>query len=475
MTEPAANAPHPATSSPAALLEDLARGLGTDVLVTDGRLLGRYGTDATGTVPLGAPAAVVLPRTVEEVQHVLRAATAYRAPVVTRGAGSGLSGAALAPAGGIVLCLERMDRILALDPVNRIARAEAGVITQALDAAAAPHGLWYAPDPASSGFSTIGGNIATNAGGLHCVKYGVTREAVLALDMVLADGTRMRLGSETLKGVTGYDLVSLVVGSEGTLAVVVGATVRLRPRPPRTAMLQVVAASLPDAGAAVATILAGGAQPSTLELMDRGALELIDHTQGTRLAALGDAMLLVETDSLAADAERDEIAARLAGRPGLMVRALAPDEAATLVELRRTGRGVPDAWQANQDVAVPVARLAEMLATCRAAAAERGLGFSCVAHAGDGNLHTKLTAPRRPGEHGPPPVLQDAAGAVIAAGLALGGTLTGEHGVGTLKRPWLEAELGAAQLELQRAVKRAFDPLGILAPDSFLAAPPPGG
>ncbi|MFH5821260.1 FAD-binding oxidoreductase [Georgenia sp. AZ-5] len=453
----------------ARVLAALRRELPADRVRADADTLAAYAGDASGLLPAGPPAAVAAPRTVPEVQAVMRIATALRAPVVVRGAGSGLAGGATASPGGIVLTTEALDRILEIRPEDELAVVEAGVVTAALDRAVTPHGLRYAPDPASAEYSTIGGNIATNAGGLRCCKYGVTRESVLALDVVLADGTLMRVGHRTIKGVTGLDLVGLLVGSEGTLGVVVSATLRLRPLPVATETMVAFADSLAAVGGAVEAITRAHVQPSAVELLDEASLRSIDDNRGTDLASRGRAMLLVQTDGHGAAAEMAELE-RVVAAAGVSARRVHGAEAEHYVELRRSGRGSRrDAWRLGEDVAVPRSRLVEMIGAIEDIGARYRVDVGCVAHAGDGNLHVGLSRPMRPGEAEPPAAVHAAADQVVRTALDLGGTVTGEHGVGTLKRPWLTTELGERQLDLQRAVKAAFDPLGILAPDSFLA------
>lgn len=428
-----------------------------------------YRSDATGLRAARPPAVVVVPRSVEQVQAVARVASALRVPLVARGAGTGLSGGATAPADGIVLSTEGLGGIR-IDPDDQVAVVGPGAITDHVDIAAREHGLMYAPDPASSQTSTIGGNIATNAGGLRCVKYGVTRESVLALDVVLADGTLLRTGHRSVKGVVGYDLVSLIVGSEGTLGIVVGATLRLLPAPATVRTLVVSVPSLPDAGRAVGVVTGSGVRPSTVELLNRATLENIDAHSGTDLVARhGGGLVLVRTDGPGADAEIDALAGALSAA-GLRAQVLDDAEGERYYELRRTGRGRRgDLWSVGEDVAVPRSALVPVLEEIEEIGRRFDVEVSAVAHAGDGNLHPGLSVPRLPGETAPPARLGAAADALVRAALAHGGTLSGEHGVGSAKRLWLEDELGSAQLALQRAIKAVLDPAGILAPDGFLA------
>ncbi len=431
----------------------------------DPALRAAYRLDRSGFDPGGSPAAVVFAESVDDVAAVLSHADAERIPVVVRGAGTGLSGGAVAGEGSIVLDLTRLNRIREISPADELAVAEAGVITADLDAAAAAHGLRYAPDPASVAISTIGGNIATNAGGLRCAKYGVTRDSVLGLDVVLADGRRISTGRRTVKGVTGYDLTGLFVGSEGTLGVIVAATLRLRPVPARTATLAAWFADFGAAAGAAAAITAARLQPAVAELLDPACVDAL-ATSGS-VAPQGAAFLLVQTDGHGADAEIDAVRAVVAplathvdvtADPARSEALLATRRAA-LPALERLGRVL------IEDVAVPRSRLPDAVAAIAAIADRRGIRIATMAHAGDGNLHPILVL--EPGrdldEH-----VWETAGEVFTTALALGGTLTGEHGVGLLKRRWLTDELGADVLALQRDLRAVFDPHAILNPGKAL-------
>ncbi|GAA0298161.1 FAD-binding oxidoreductase [Kineococcus aurantiacus] len=424
--------------------------------------------EVTDRSRVDAPAgvlAVVRPADVEGVQAVLRWATRHRVPVVPRGAGTGLSGGAVGVAGGIVLSTERLDRILEIAPADQVARVEPGVLGADLDAALAPLGLRYAPDPASWRVSSIGGNVATNAGGLRCAKYGVTRESVLALDVVLADGTLVSTGHRSIKGVTGLDLVGLFTGSEGTLGVVVGITVRLRPRPVREETVAAWFDSVDAAAQGLLAITAGTARPAVVELLDGPTLGDVDAHSGTSLAAHGDALLLVQTDGHGAEAEAAEVEAALAGAGG-RTRRLHGDDAEFHWELRRTGRGpLEDELAVGEDVAVPLSRIGQFHREITRIGAAHGVSVRAVAHAGDGNFHPLLFADEVPGAA---ERLEAAADEVVATALRLGGTISGEHGIGTAKQRWLADELAPRVRELQAGIKAVFDPLGLLNPGKAL-------
>ncbi|WP_336852192.1 FAD-binding oxidoreductase [Sinomonas albida] len=421
-------------------------------------------TDRSGYIPPTLPDGVIRARSVDDVVEALRLAHAHAIPVVPRGAGTGLAGGASAHAGEVVVDVSGMNRILAIDPVEMTAVVEPGVLNAEVNAAAAEYGLFYAPDPASTAICSIGGNIATNAGGMWCAKYGVTRESVLGLRVVLADGRILRTGRATIKGVTGYDLNALFIGSEGTLGVVVEATLRLRPRPVRT---ETVAAYFPDietAGRAASAITAARIQPSILELMDGPTLEAVDQAEGTRHRELGGAFLLAQTDGYGAHLELDEIARAISPYATSTHRAASAEEAEALVKARRDA--IPALERLGRvsigDIAVPRNRLAEAFAGLEDISAQTGVRIFSVAHAADGNLHPMIVVePHESIIDGP---AKAALGDMFHLAQRLGGTLTGEHGVGLLKREWVGEELGETSRAVQQAIKAALDPSGILNP-----------
>ena len=420
-------------------------------------------TDRSGWAPEGRPAAVVFPERAEDVQRVLELAEDSRTPIVARGAGTALTGASTAGDGVVVLDLSRLNRIVAINADDGTAVVEPGVITADLDRAAGEHGLRYAPDPASVEISTIGGNIATNAGGLRCAKYGVTRDSVLGLDVVLAGGRRISTGRATLKGVAGYDLTGLFVGSEGTLGVVVGATLRLRPLPLRTTTIAASFATVASAAGAAVALTAARVQPAIAELLDAATLAAIDAAQGTSLRQAGAALLIVQTDGSPAEAA---LAAEVLGRTATGVRSA--DDPAALLAARR--QALPSIERLGrpliEDIAVPRSRLAEAIVAIEEIALRHGVPICTLAHAGDGNLHPIIVTDRTATSI--PAAAWAAASDIFELALRLGGTLTGEHGVGTLKRAWLGQELGPVQHDLQRQLKALFDPSGILNPGKAL-------
>jgi glycolate oxidase len=448
---------------------ELRDALRADQISVDGAVLRHYAIDQGPVTNYREPVAVVFAESVADVQAVVRAAAKHGVPVVPRGAGTGVSGGAHATAGCIILSLDRMNRILEINAADEVARVEPGVINADLNAAAAEFGLMFAPDPASYKISTVGGNVATNAGGLRCAKYGVTRDAVLALDVVLADGSLIHTGHRTFKGVAGYDLTGLFVGSEGTLGIVVGATVRLKYLP---VDIQTLAVFFPHVQGAAAGVLALGTarvQPCILELLDGPSLEELDHHNGTDLAQRGTALLLVQFDGLAAVQEADIAATALTALGGTVNRE-DPREAEQLVELRRNNRGLDvDAENCvGEDVAVPRSQLVHYITALEEMAKRHQVGLRVVAHAGDGNLHPTFWVPGK--EAAGIAALNAALDESIDKALELGGTITGEHGIGQYKLRWLALEQRDEVLELQRKIKELFDPAGILNPGKAITA-----
>ena len=441
-----------------------------DRVDTSAAALASARADKSGHAASGTPLAVVHAASVADVQQTLRIATATRTPVVTRGAGTGLAGGANAGAGEIALSVRGMDRILEVRPDDLLAVVEPGILNADLNAALGEHGLWWAPDPASRAIATVGGNIATGAGGLLCAKYGVVRDAVLGVDLVLADGRLLHLGHRTVKGVTGLDLTSLVIGSEGTLGVVVGATLKLR----RLVLGDIctVAATFPNVRAAAeasAAVTASGAQPAIMELMDAASLAAVHALLRLDRPVPAAAQLTIQTDGPGAAAEADLIAEILRRVGGTVAVSHDRDEGERLLAVRRAMHPAMETLGTTliEDVSVPRSALPAMFDEIARVEREHGVVIPTVAHAGDGNLHPNFIFDAEPDSAGivdVPAHIWAAADDLFRAALRLGGTLTGEHGVGILKRRWLAAELGDDQWELQRQVTRVFDPLGILNP-----------
>jgi glycolate oxidase len=457
------------------LLDTLASTLGAPVVVTGHAAMTAHLHDEAEWAPYGSPVALVRPTTTVEVQQAVKACAAHGVPLVARGAGTGLSGGANAVDGCVILSLERMCRILQIDKLERYAVVEPGVINDELRREAAKYSLWYPPDPASSAWSTIGGNIATNAGGICCVKYGVTRDYVLELQVVNAQGEIVRLGRRTAKGVAGYDLVSLMVGSEGTLGIVTEATLRLRPLQGDQCTIAGFFPSLTSAGRAIEEVAASGVLPSALELVDKTCLAAVDSWKNMGLSVEADTVLLARTDvpGAAGEQDADRILASFE-RAGATWAAKSTnrDEAEALFDARRLAYPALERLGPvlTEDICVPTRNVAQMLARIQQIGANRDVTIANIAHAGDGNLHPLIITPV--GDNEAKTRAQQAFDEILGAALDLGGTVTGEHGVGVLKLPGLIRELDSANRRMQSAIKNALDPQGILNPGKAVADGP---
>ncbi|HEY9309881.1 MAG TPA: FAD-linked oxidase C-terminal domain-containing protein [Microbacterium sp.] len=450
------------------VVEALRAALAPHTVATDAETLDRLSHDDAEWADFARPAAVVFASCLDDVVATVRIAAAHGVAIVPRGAGTGLSGGANATSGCLVVSLERMTRIVEVNAAERYAVVEAGVLNDDLRRHVAEHGLWYPPDPASQAISTIGGNVATNAGGICCVKYGVTRDYVLGMTVVLADGSVAKLGRTTAKGVTGYDLTGLFVGSEGTLGVIADVTVKLRPLGGRQERAVIgYFRTLTDAGRAVAAVAEAGIVPSALELIDRTCLHAVAEWQGWDLPEEANALLLAKVDEpgergeelaaaieqlfLAADGDRVE----RADEPAHIDRLFASRRLA-YPALERLGPVL------TEDVCVPRGAVPEMLARIEAVAEAAGVVIANIAHAGDGNLHPLIIAPE--GDEDAKSRAKAAFDRIVDDCRALGGTVTGEHGVGLLKLPGAAEELSPVVQGMHRAIKHALDPIGILNP-----------
>lgn len=445
-------------------LEQIA---GKDSVLHTPEDLAVYGYD--GTFEQHCPDVVVLPRNTEQVSQVVRLAGFERIPVVTRGMGSGLAAASVPFQGGIALAMTRMNRILEIDEVNATAHVEAGIVTADLQTAVEKRGLFYPPDPSSIRHSTIGGNIACNAGGPRCLKYGVTGDYVLGLTAVLADGSVLRTGGKLIKDVVGYDLNALLTGSEGTLGVITEALLRLIAKPTfaRTALVEFSA--LADASRTVNAILAAGIVPATLEIMDETAIACIEEAMHLGLALDMEAGLLIETDGTDESTVMREIeaVAAICHQCGARQVKVAANEAerANLWKARRSvspalARKAPN--KLGEDITVPRSAIPEAIRRLKVISAKYDLPIVIFGHAGDGNLHPNILFDRRDPEQWTK--VEQMVAEEFALALELGGTLSGEHGVGMLKRPYMEKALGLVSLDIQKKIKAALDPLNILNP-----------
>ncbi|WP_068186299.1 FAD-linked oxidase C-terminal domain-containing protein [Mycobacterium sp. UM_CSW] len=450
-------------------LAELIAKLPDGMVVTDPTITEGYRQDRAFDPSAGKPLAVVRPRRTEEVQTVLRWATAHRVPVVTRGAGSGLSGGATALDDGIVLSTEKM-RDITVDPVTRTAVCQPGLFNAEVKKAVAEYGLWYPPDPSSFEICSIGGNIATNAGGLCCVKYGVTTDYVLGMQVVLADGTAVRLGGPRLKDVAGLSLTKLFVGSEGTLGVVTEVTLRLLPAQNVSSVVVATFASVTSAVDAVLGVVAR-LRPSMLEFMDAVAINAVEDSLRMDLDRGAAAMLVAGSDERGrASGEDAAVIAEVFTENGAteVFSTDDPDEGEAFVAARRFCIPAVEAKGSLllEDVGVPLPALGELVSGIERIASERDLMISVIAHAGDGNTHPLIVYD--PADAAMTERAHLAFGEIMELAVGLGGTITGEHGVGRLKRPWLDGYLGPEVMELNQRIKRALDPLGILNPGAAI-------
>jgi glycolate oxidase len=450
---------------------ELSAALGEQNVLTDPDVTASYARDQAMLAEAGTPAAVVFVRSTDEVVAVMKVAGRHGVPVVPRGAGSGLAGASNAVDGAITLVMTRMDAVLEVSPADRLAVVQPGVVNKSLRDAVAGSGLFYPPDPSSYDWCTIGGNLSTNSGGLCCVKYGVTTDYVLGLEVVLADGRVLRTGRRTVKGVAGYDLARLFVGSEGTLGVITEATLALRPAPQRTVTLAATFATTAQTGEVVENVVRRGLVPSLCEVMDNTCICAVDDLLHAGLDRDAHALLVAQSDAGGEAAAREiEALAALCRDAGadFVHTTDDPAEGDLLLAARRMALPALEKLGSTliDDVAVPRSRIAGFLDGCDAIAAERGLVIGVVGHAGDGNMHPTICFDPADGDQ------RDRAFAafddILELGLSLGGTITGEHGVGAIKVDWLEREVGEVSLDVHRAIKGALDPAGLLNPGKVL-------
>lgn len=448
------------------IIEKLVKAVGRQGVLSTPEDLAVYSYD--GTFSEGLPGVVVLPSTTDQVSAVVKIAAEACIPIVPRGMGSGLAaGSVPLPGGSIVLCLTRMNRILEIDTENAVVRLKAGVVTADLQAAVEQVGLFYPPDPSSIRHSTIGGNVACNAGGPRCLKYGVTGDYVMGLTVVLADGTILRTGQKTIKDVTGYDLNALFTGSEGTLGIVTEVLLRLVAKPSHAQTALAEFTSLDDASKTVNAILTAGIVPATLELLDQTALICVEEAMHLGLKTDIEAALLIETDGADLQAVQREIqeAGRISTENGARAVTVAQTEAerSSLWKARRSvsaalGRKAPN--KLGEDITVPRSAIPSVVQKLREISAKYGLPIVIFGHAGDGNLHPNILFDRRDPDQWRR--VEQMVAEEFEVSLAAGGTLSGEHGVGVLKQPYLEKALGPISIRLQRQIKQALDPQNIM-------------
>lgn len=442
------------------LVEQLADALGGVAFDHDPEIVDAYRRDHCAVVPAGMPLVVAHPTSTSEVVTVVQAASRLGIAVVVRGAGSGLTGAANAADGCIVLSTARMTSIVELDERDLIMRVQPGAITADVKTTAAALGLYYPPDPASAAYCSIGGNVATNAGGLCCIKYGTTREYVLGMEVVLADGTVETFGRRSVKGVSGLDLTALMVGSEGTLGVITEITLRLVPPPDPPVTAVGYFGRLDDAASAVAALAHARIRPSLLEIMDRASITAVERVGSFGLDTTAEALLLAQLDVRGADVDAlTDVFARSGA--GAVFATDDPTDADAFLAARRM---VHPALERSghlllDDVAVPLSNVGRLIAEAATIADRHGLEIATFGHAGDGNLHPTIVY-----GGGQEQLAMEAFAAIIESALALGGTVTGEHGVGALKRRFLGREHGVTSLRLQRQIRELFDPTGRFVP-----------
>lgn len=481
--------PQPRTLAPE-LLALLGREFGADLL-TDAAALSARSRDESGLVR--PPVAVLLARTEAQVARLVTLANAHNFAVIPRGAGTGLAGGCLPDAGnglggaapsGVVLDLTAMNRIIDIDTRSLTATVEPGVLTGDLRAAVKAVGLFYPPDPASLATSTIGGNAATNAGGPACVKYGTTRDYVLGLRAVLPTGEAIRAGVNTRKGVVGYDLARLIVGSEGTLGVITELTLKLLPHPKAAACVAAVFADLNAAMRAIIAVMTRGHLPSAMEFLDARCLHLVGDLLPFAVEGEDSALVLIETDGDPDQVRREvaeiEAICRELGATNILPAATSGskegDEAREAVwKVRRsvsTRIHESCAVYIPEDIAVPIGRIADMVAALPGVEARHGITIFAFGHAGDGNIHLNLTAP----DESRRPFVEAAAEDCVRLALSLGGTISGEHGIGLVKRGLVSLEIEPVSLRLQRGIKALLDPHNVLNPGKiFPPAGPPDG
>jgi len=458
-------------SSARELLRALRRKLGPENVVSDGAALKAYAGDKWFAT--GVPVVAVHPLTTEEVSSVFQIAQKFEVPVTPRGAGFGYVGGCVPSHGGIVISSERMNRILEISTPDFVAVVQPGVITGELQRSVRKKGLYYPPDPASLNDCSIGGNIATNAGGPKCLKYGVTRNYILGLEVVLADGSVVRCGGRTHKNKTGFDLVGLFVGSEGLLGFVTEATVRLLPFPPSRAVLSAGFVDMAAAARAIGDVFRHGFLPAALEVADRFTLDAARAFRPDAAFPPGAAQLILEVDgqpgSVKAEAKTLAAILQAAGATGVQ-KATTESTCEALWNLRRAYSESLKATglkKLNEDIVVPRGRLVDLVRFAARLQKDSGFPIACFGHAGDGNIHVNIMV----GDYDQPEIRKRSHAVLdklFAQVLAWGGAITGEHGVGLAKMPWWKAALSQPTRDLHTTLKSAMDPQGLLNPGKFV-------
>ena len=455
-----------------AVLEELVRIAGGDRVLAAKADLVTYSYDATANVPRRIPDVVVMPASTEEVQKVVDLARENRIAIYPRGAGTNLSGGAIPVRQGIVLSFQRMNKILEIDAENLTATVQPGLVIQALNDAVAPFGLIYPPDPGTVTTATMGGSVAENSGGLRGLKYGVTKHYVMGLEVVLANGERVRFGGKTVKNVTAYDFSNLFVGSEGTLGIIVEITCKLAPAPKYRRAMLATFDKLEDAGNTVAGIIQAQVIPATLEIMDNQTITAVENSVHVGLPMEAQALLLIEVDGMAevvVEQEAQAVMEVVRQNHGALRVAASDAERDKLWSARRAA--LPALASLNntvvlEDATVPRSRITDMLVACAGIARKYRLTLGTFGHAGDGNLHPTILADKNnPDEMAR---VEQAVDEIFETALKFGGTLSGEHGIGIAKMRYLESELGKSGLDLTKTIKEALDPYYILNPGKMV-------
>lgn len=448
-------------------LDELKQWLPPERLLTDPVDCYAYAYD--NSRKYAAPMAVAFPLTTDEVARIVRHCNAHRVPVTPRGRGTGTAGGSIPVAGGIVISLERMNRILCVDPANRLMQVEAGVLNGEVQTAAGAHGFFWPPDPSSANWCSVGGNLATNAGGPHALKYGVTRDHVLGLTAVTGTGEIIQCGVMTSKGVVGYDLTRLLIGSEGTLALITEATLKLTARPHAIGGLVAHYATAHACAEAIAAIMAQAFTPAALEFLDKGALTLIRSRQPDLVDARTEALLMIEVDGSDADIAAAQLAITAAAQHQGLLHLETMREPERLWAARKALSPLLKdiaPKKINEDVVVPVSRLPELLLSLEDICSRHNIRNVNFGHAGNGNIHVNLLV--NPDDGAEMRRAEPCLSEIFDRVLQLQGTLSGEHGVGQEKRPFIDRELSPASLSLMKAIKQVFDPAGILNPGKVL-------
>jgi glycolate oxidase len=454
----------------ASLVDEFRSIVGNEWFLDTPEDLATYSYDAF--FPEFRPDAVIVPGSTDEISQIMRVANQEKIHIIPRGAGTNISGNSVARKGGVIMAFHRMNRILEIDHENMCAVVQPGVVNAELQKEVAGYGLMYPPDPASMFVSTIGGNVALNAGGPRGVKYGVTRDYLLGLEVVLPSGEVIKTGGKTLKNVSGYDLTRLICGSEGTLGIITEITVRLVPLAPAKATLQAIFSDLDDAAKTVSAIIGSGIVPTTLELIDRVVLDVIGSYGGAQFHKDTEALLLIEVDgeAVSVEGQGERIEKFCKERGAVEVeRASTPEQAEKLWQARRAAFGAVASLRPNcivEDATVPVKRLPEIIRKILELAAKYQLKIGILAHAGDGNLHPLIMTDLRDKEE--MARIDKALEEMYAAAISMGGTLSGEHGIGIAKDRFIAMEFSQSAIEIMRGIKRVFDPNNILNPGSFL-------